>query len=131
MHKITAEELALSLNCHNLEEGFTKYIINLARNSNLVIVSAIGDDTIVFSGALKDEFDLLHGGQIFLDKEDNECTSYTRQNVDKTRKKIEVLWDKHSYCKWKFITLIKHSTYNLNRGGKGFCKGFIFSTDSI
>lgn len=131
MQKVTAEELALSLNGHNLEEGFTKYIINLAKNSNLVIVSAIGDDTIVFSGALKDEFDLLHGGQIFLGKEDNECISYTRQDVNKTRKKIEVFWDKHSSIKWKFLTLINHSKYDLKKSNKSFCKGFIFSLDNI
>lgn len=131
MQKITAEELASSLNGHNLEEGFTKYVINLARNSNLVIVSAIGDDTVVFSGALKDEFDLLHGGLIFLGRENDECISYTRQNADKTRKKVEVFWDKHSSFKWKFLTLIKHSTYDLKKNGKNFCKGFVFNLDNI
>lgn len=131
MHKITAEELALSLNQHNLEEGFTKYIVNLARNSNLVIVSAIGDDTIVFSGALKDEFDLLHGGQIFVAKDNLEHILYTRQNEQKTRKKIEVFWDKHNSFKWKFLTLIKHSTYDLKKNGKNFCKGFVFNLNDI
>lgn len=129
--KITAEELAKQLNGFDVNDSFTKAVINLAKNSNLVIVSAIGDDTIIFSGSLKDEFDLLHGGQIFMAKEDSEYVPYTKQNKDKTRKVIEVFWDKHAVFKWKFLTLIKHSTYDLKKDGRSFCKGIIFSLNDI
>jgi len=129
--KITADELAKQLNGFDVNDSFTKAVINLAKNSNLVIVSAIGDDTIIFSGSLKDEFDLLHGGQIFMAKEDNEYVPYTKQNKDKTRKVIEVFWDKHAVFKWKFLTLIKHSTYDIKKDGRSFCKGIIFNLNDI
>lgn len=131
MMKITADELAKQLNGFDVNDSFTKAVINLAKNSNLVIVSAIGDDTIIFSGSLKDEFDLLHGGQIFMAKEYNECIPYTKQSKDKTRKVIEVFWDKHAVFKWKFLTLIKHSTYDIKKDGRSFCKGIIFNLNDI
>ncbi len=68
MSKVTAEELAKQLNGFDVDDSFTKSVINSAKYSNLVIVSAIGDDTIIFSGSLKDEFDLFHFGQIVMVK---------------------------------------------------------------
>lgn len=129
--KITAEELAKELNGFDVADRFTKGVINLAKNSNLVIVSAIGDDTIIFSGSLKDEFDLLHGGQIFMAKEGSEYIPYLRQSQDKSRKVIEVFWDKHSLFKWKFLTLIKHVQYDLKKDGRSFCKGIVFSLNDV
>jgi len=129
--KITAEELAKELNGFDVADRFTKGVINLAKNSNLVIVSAIGDDTIIFSGSLKDEFDLLHGGQIFMAKEGDEYVPYTKQDINKSRKVIEVFWDKHSLFKWKFLTLIKHVQYDLKKDGRSFCKGIVFSLNDV
>jgi hypothetical protein len=131
MSKISAEELAKQLNGFDVNDSFTKGVVNLAKNSNLVIVSAIGDDTIIFSGSLKDEFDLLHGGQIFMAKEGGEYIPYKKQSQDKSRKVIEVFWDKHSIFKWKFLTLIKHVTYDLKKDGKSFCKGIIFNLNDV
>lgn len=131
MSKISAEELAKQLNGFDVNDSFTKSVINIAKNSNLVIVSAIGDDTIIFSGSLKDEFDLLHGGQIFMAKEGGEYIPYKKQSQDKSRKVIEVFWDKHSVFKWKFLTLIKHVTYDLKKDGRSFCKGIIFNLNDI
>jgi len=129
--KVTAEELANQLNGFDVSDNFTKSVINIAKNSNLVIVSAIGDDTIIFSGSLKDEFDLLHGGQIFMAKEGDEYIPYTKQSQDKTRKVIEVFWDRHAVFKWKFLTKIKHVTYDIKKEGRSFCKGIIFNLDDI
>lgn len=134
--KVTAEELAKQLNGFDISDNFTKGVINIAKNSNLVIVSAIGDDTIIFSGSLKDEFDLLHGGQIFMSKEkgiggSDEFIPYLKQSVKKDRKLIEVFWNKNGLFKWKFLTLIKHSTYDLKSNGRSFCKGIIFNLNDI
>ena len=131
MGKITAEELAKELNGFDVNDSFTKRVINTAKYNNLVIVSAIGDDTIIFSGSLKDEFDLLHGGQIFMAKEGDEYVPYTKQDANKSRKVIEVFWDKHSLFKWKFLTRIKHVTYDLRKDGKSFCKGIIFNLNDV
>lgn len=131
MQKITAAELAIQLNGFNVEDSFTRNVIKLAKDSNLVIVSAIGDDTITFSGAVTDEFDLLHGGQIFMAKEGDEYIPYTKQSKDKSRKVIEVFWNRHGLFRWKFLTLITHSVYDLKKEGRSFCKGIIFNVNDI
>jgi hypothetical protein len=131
MTKVTPQELSELLNGFNVEDKFTRNIVKIAKDNKLVIVATIGDDTVTFSGAITDEFDMFHGGKIFLQKEDNEFIPYTRNNEAKTRKSIEVFWDKHSLFKWKFLTLIKHTTYDLKRGGRSFCKGIIFNLNDI
>lgn len=131
MKKVTAEELALELNNFKAEDSFTRGVIKLAKDSNLVIVSAIGDDTIVFHGAITDDFDLFHGGQIFMAKEGNEYIPYLKQNESKSRKLIEVFWSGNGLFKWKFLTLIKHSTYDLRKDNRSFCKGIIFNLNDV
>lgn len=131
MAKLTTEELSLLINGSKSEDRFTKYVIKMAKDNNLVIVYTIGDDTVMFCGAVTDEFDMLHGGKIFLAIEDGECIPYTKNNASKTRKVIEVFWENHSFYKWKFLTLIKHSCYDLKKDNKNFCKGIVFSLDSI
>lgn len=129
--KVTSDELAKKLNNFNSEDSFTRGVIKLAKDSNLVIVSAIGNDTIVFHGAITDDFDLFHGGQIFMAKEGDEYIPYLKQNALKNRKLIEVFWNKNGLFKWKFLTLIKHSTYDLKKDGRSFCKGIIFNINDI
>jgi hypothetical protein len=131
MQKVSTQELASLLNGFDADDRFTRSVVKLAKDSGLIIISALGNDTVILSGAVTDEFDLLHGGQIFISNDNNECMPYTKNNADKTRKQIEVFWEEHSYYKWKFLTLIKHSTYDLKKGGKPFCKGIIFSVTSI
>ena len=131
MQKISSEELSILINDFKAEDSFTKHIIKLARDSGLIIISAIGDDTIVLNGAVTDEFDLLHGGKIFFEKENNECIPFTKQNKLGTRKQIEVFWEKHGYFKWKFLTLIKHTTFNIKLNDKNFCKGIIINVIDI
>ena len=136
MSKLTAQELALLLNGFNSEDNFTRHIVKTAKDSGLVIVATIGDDTVTFSGAITDEFDLFHGGKIFMAKENSICGDveyipYLKNNESKSRKQIEVFWERHSYFKWKFLTLIKHTTYDLKKDGKNFCKGIIFSLNDI
>ena len=81
MIKVSAEELAIELNGFDISDRFTSGLVKLAKNSNLIIISALGNDTVILSGAVTDEFDLLHGGQIFMAKEDNECIPYTKNNA--------------------------------------------------
>jgi len=129
--RITAQEVATLLNNFNSEDNFTRNILSLAKNNRIIIVSAQGDDTILFNGALTDEFELFKGGNIFMAKEGNEYLGYLKQSSDCSRKKIEVFWNKNGLFKWKFLTLIKHFTYDLKRDGRSFCKGIVFSLDDI
>jgi hypothetical protein len=59
MSKISAEELAKQLNGFEVDDSFTKSVINSAKYSNLVIVSAIGDDTIILIYFTADRYSWL------------------------------------------------------------------------
>lgn len=128
MEVVTAEELSKRLHIHNSEDKFTRCVINLAKNSNLIIVSAIGNDTIVFNGALTEEFDLFKGGKIFIDKDG---LAYTKQCANNLRKPIEAFWEEYRMFVWKFLTIIPHSKYCLKKDGKNFCQGIIFNLKDI
>jgi hypothetical protein len=125
---INSQELATLLDGFNHEDRFTKHTLKIARESGLIIVSSIGDDTVVFNGAMTEEFDLFQGGDIFMDKDG---FAYTRQKVDKSRKKITSIWEDKSVFKWKFITSIPNSCFSIKRAGKNYCKGIIFNTKDV
>lgn len=127
MEITTTEALAKLLDGHNLEEGMTKFVLKIARENKLVIVSAIGDDVVVFNGAFSDEVDCFRGGKIFMDKDG----TYTKQSLDRTRKEINVFWEKNRTYLWKFLTLIPHHKYSIKREGRNFCEGIIFSMNDI
>lgn len=145
MNITTSELLAKSLNGIETED-YTKNVIRLAKDSKLVIVSAIGDDTITFCGAITDEFYLVKGGDIFIAKEEVPATSYAgkilekaytdyvpyrKQSVNNDRKKINVFWEERAYFTWKFITTIPHNMFDIKKNGKNFCKGIVFSLNDI
>jgi len=150
MNTTTSKALADSLNGFNAEDSFTKNVIRLAKDSKLVIVSAIGDDTITLCGGITDEFYLVKGGDIFIAKETIpehpyigcdgvKCVEksyidyvpYIKQNEAKSRKRITVIWEEYRFFTWKFITTIPHSTFDMKKNGKNFCKGIVFSLTDI
>lgn len=146
MTPTTSEELAKSLHPWNFEDSFTKHVCRTAKENNLIIVSAIGNDTITFTGALTDEFYLVKGGNIFmaketvpaiyedgriLHKEYVEYVPYKKQGVNNDRKKIEIFWEEYKLFTWKFLTLIPHHTFEIKKNNKNFCKGIVFSLNDI
>jgi len=146
----TSEELAKSLNNRDSSDPYTKYVVKTAKENGLVIVSAIGDDTITLCGGITDEFYLVKGGDIFIAKEVvaernyigsdgikrveksyTEYIPYVKQNEAKTRKKINVFWEEHRLFTWKFLTTIPNHTFDIKCNGKNFCKGMVFSLKDI
>lgn len=127
MELITPEILAKELDNRVYDDKLTKYVIKLAKDNNLVIVSAIGDDVIQFSGFIKDEVDCFRGGNIYLDKDG----VYTKQSIENSRKIIQVLWEKQRLYTWKFITKIPHQTFSIKKDGKNFCLGIVFKMNNI
>lgn len=125
MQVITYEELAKLINGHNQEDKLTKYVMKIARDNNLVIVSAIGDDTISFDGAFHDEADLFRGGDVYI----AEDGVYTKPKEG--RVKINVFWEDKGLCVWKFLTVIPHSKFIVNRNGKKWCEGIVFDLKKI
>lgn len=142
MQIITSEGLAKSLDNFNAEDRFTRSVIKLAKDNNLIIVSAIGNDTITFNGALTDEFELFKGGDIFMakevfvptiegHKEIIEYVPYLKQSEKKDRIRINVFWEKNRLYTWKFLTIIPHAKFTIKKDNKYFCQGIIFSLNDI
>lgn len=125
MSAVTYEELAKLIDGHNQEDQLTKYVMKIARDNHLIIVSAIGDDTISFDGAFHDEADLFRGGDIYI----AEDGVYTRPNQD--RVKINVFWENNGLCVWKFLTVIPHSKFIINKNNKKWCEGIVFSLKNL
>lgn len=125
MQVVTYEELAKLIDGHDYEDKLTKYVMKIARDNRLIIVSATGDDTINFDGAFHDEIDLFRGGDVFLTDEG----IFTKHKPG--RSKINVFWENKGLCVWKFLTLIPHSKFTINRNGKKWCEGIVFSLDKL
>lgn len=122
------QELASQINNFNAEDKFTKFILKEAKNKNLVIITSIGDDTVVLNGALTEEFDLFHGGSIFIDKDE---LAYKKQSVLNDRKKIDCIWEKNRLFTWKFMTKIPHSKFCFRRNNRSYCEGIVFCLNDI
>lgn len=129
--QITHVELAALIGTFDYEDKFTQNVIKTATLNGLVIVTAIGDDVIKFQGSIKDEADCLHGGDVFLAREGEEVIVFKKQCPDKTRIKIQGVWEKYRTYTWKFRTLLPHSKFTLNRNGKKWCEGIVFSVKDI
>jgi tetrahydromethanopterin S-methyltransferase subunit F len=130
MQTVTSEQLAKELEGFDTMHTFTRRITNLAKQSNLVIVTARGDDTVMFSGALVDEFDFLKGGDIFMAKENDDYYPYIKPKPN--TRKIQAFWEDYKLYKWKFITTIRHVEFTLSNGSrKCFARGIIFSLNDL
>lgn len=125
MQRTTYEDLAKLITGHNYDDSFTKYVMKIARENNLVIVSAVGDDTVQFDGTFHDEIDLFRGGNVYVTSEG----IFTKPKDG--RVKINVFWEDKGLCVWKFITTIPHSKFNINRNGKKWCEGIVFSLSNL
>ena len=122
---VTYEELAKLINGHNFEDKMTKYVMKVARDNNLVILSAIGNDTIELNGIIHDEIDLLHGGKIFMEEDG----AYTRPGEN--RVVINSFWDGTKTCMWTFLTKIPHAKFTINKNNKRWCEGIVFKLDNL
>ena len=121
----TYQELAMLINGHNHDDSFTKYVMKIARENSLVIVSAIGDDTIQFDGAFHDEIDLFRGGAVYVTEEG----IFTKPKEG--RFKIDVFWEDKGLCVWKFLTTIPNTKFNINKSKKKWCEGIVFCLNDL
>lgn len=128
---MTSLELSTELNGRDADDKFTRYVVKISKENKLVIVTAIGRDTVFFNGAITEEFDLFKGGAIYLIKEGNEYVAYTKQSDKGDRKKIEAFYESSRIFQWSFRTLIPHSTFDVKKGDKNFCKAIVFSLEDV
>lgn len=132
MNKVTHSELVKIISekgdC-NYEDNFTKHLLKIARDNRLVILTTVGDSSLIFQGFFKEEADCFRGGDLFLKMEDGDCMVYTKKKEGS--KKISAFWEEYRVFKWRFLTLIPHSKFTVKRNGKNWSESIIFSVDDV
>lgn len=130
------KELAALLNGNELYGEVTEELAKKAKESGLVIVFGASDDLMEFEGAICDEIGCYEGGTAYFNNkglltsecdEDN-CPYF--EEIKKTAKTIEACFDEEGYT-FIYKTDIPHETFEIMERGEKYCRGIVFSMDSL
>ncbi len=113
----------------NREYGFpqfTKEELQIAKENGFVIVYGASDDLMEFSGAITDEGDCFDGGVVWFNKE-----RVTDGPITTAERCIEALWCKEDDITWTYKTDIPHETFIIYEDGEAYCRGIVFSLESM
>jgi hypothetical protein len=135
---MTPKQLAAQLNGREYGEEITKEEEKLARENNLVVVFGYSDDNMELRGAITDEVGCYDGGACYISPNgilpnfDDVEEEYMEQYINdkKKAKLVTALWDKNGYS-WVYATDIPHETFDILEDGEKYCRGLVFSLDSI
>lgn len=128
---MTKEQLAAILNGNEYGEEITKEQEQQAKADRLVVVFGHSDNTMIFKGALDNEFNCYGGGEVYFTKYGIEVI-YERYNHFANINTIEAVFDKEyglydEYCPMQFKTEIPHATFRVMEGGSLYCVGILFN----
>lgn len=142
--KMTIKEFADGLNGREYGSEITDFEDKRAKELGYVVVFGYSDDNMEFRGAINDEIGCYNGGEVHLSKDKifapwDFCHSYDEDRpcelielARKGCKVIESLWcDVTNDCAWSYKTDIPHEIFNIYEDGRVFCKGIVFSTQSL
>ena len=114
----------------------SKDLIQIAKDSGLVIVYGASDDLMEFEGAAYEEIGCYNGGTALVDAQgvlpdrdsiddDDELQQYfQRKGKAKT---VEALWCKEPGYSWTYRTDIPHATFEVLDDVDRYCRGIVFS----
>lgn len=113
-----------------------KDLIQIAKDSGLVIVYGASDDLMEFEGAAQEEIGCYNGGTALVDAQgvlpdrdsiddDDELEEYFHRKAK--AKPIEGLWCKEPGYSWTYRTDIPHATFEVLDDGDKYCRGIVFS----
>lgn len=126
----TLHEFAVKLNHREYREELSREEIRMAKELGFVIVFGASDDLIEFYGAINEEFD-CYGGGFFQFDALSKCFSPVEENeVNKNCFYIEPLFAEGEYT-WVYRTNIPHAEFDIIENGEKYCRGIIFSLDSL
>jgi hypothetical protein len=139
---MTKEELAKQLNGREYGSETTRTDINHARAHGLVIVYGASDDLMELEGAIEDEGGCYEGGEFLIDSEgllpdrddidlddDDELEEWVTRR--KKAKKLTAVRFGEGQPAWSYETDIPHATFDIKEDGEVYCRGIVFSVDSI
>lgn len=140
------KELAKELQGSQYREGFSSVLLQRAKENNLVIICGASDDIISIKGAIDDE---VYGKVLFAKKGqkievadeddddwDGKFKTFSENGFieldDETETKGNVL--EGIYTEegiWRFITEIKHETFEVYEDEELQCVGVVFNFDDL
>lgn len=130
------KEIAEILDGREYGEEVKPMDLKYARDNGDVIVFGASDDLMEFRGAIVDEVGVYDGDKVYIDKDGvirNKCDypfcPYFKEKQKHTRHIIAV-WDSGGYL-WSYITDIPHEAFDILEEGKKYCRGIVFSVDSV
>lgn len=116
------------------EEGSAVFFAAM-KEHGLVAVFGASDDLMEFRGAIYDEIGAYDGTTAYLtstgliEQCDCECPHY--EKALKSSKTIEACWDGGEGYAWTYTTQIAHATFDVLEGGEPYCRGIVFSMESL
>jgi len=103
------------------------YIVGLARENKVVIVYGYSDDLLEFDGYLHDEFNAYEGTSLYINIDGGLSINEIPNSV-----KIDAIWcPKDLDASWLIKTKIPHYTFDSIEYGEIFCRGVVFSLDTL
>ena len=138
---MTAGDLVKVLDEIEYPVRIQSHIIKQAKESGLVIVYGSSDDLMEFEGAISDEAGVYNGGIVRFDRqgiipdfgdvehEVSECRKWIAR--DAKASEIEAEWCKEDSYSWTYATTIPHLTFEVMEDGEHYCRGIVFSIDTI
>ena len=130
------KELADKLNGREYGDEVTEELEQEAKDKNLVIVYGASDDLMELEGAIDEEIGCYNGGFAYFNEQGllrNECDEdkcpYYLKQMDEA-KSIEIVWGEEGYS-WAYKTSIPHETFEIMEEGDKFCRGIVFSMESL
>jgi hypothetical protein len=139
---VTPKELAEILNGREYGEEMTKDEQNAAAENNLVVVFGASDDLMEFRGAIDDELGAYEGTDAWVDASgllptwEEVLTDANKNDIrdwlgrEDAAVRIEAKWDSEGYS-WTFETKIQHETFEIVEDGEKYCRGIVFSLESL
>lgn len=106
--------------------------------AGVVIVYGESDDLMEFAGAISEELGGTNNGITAYVTRDgllqNDCKNSDCPHFEKAKASaatIEALWCKEDGYSWTFRTEIPHETFDIVEDGEKFCRGIVFTLDSV
>jgi hypothetical protein len=138
------------LNCIELVDVNNKNLVSQAKDLGFVIVTPYSDDSVMLSGALRDQGGCYDGGKLrlaengFIDDvdEDGELES-PPETIEECRRllarwdasvEFEVIYNKRpsdGVFTWQYVFPFPHETFMILDDGDPYAQGAVFSLDAL
>ena len=139
----TIAEIAAKLHGQEYPLRIPREIIAAAKAADIVIVYGASDDLMEFEGAISDEVGAWDGATRLIDakgvlptwesvrEDEDDARDYLKRKPN--ARTIEALWcpDEPAGASWAYKTDIPYVTFDVMEGCDIYCRGIVFSVDSL